>query len=141
MRKNFLMGAIVMLSCGGVVAGDLLSESFDSAPLPKGWVFYKEPWKLEQAPDPKDNPAWGDEKFLTVAPDTRWNTPAFKCEPFKYYKMTFKSKAKSDNVALQSNLDKSARSKLDRSGSWEMEDYERERTMFGRAMEEGEVAV
>ena len=44
-------------------------------------------------------------------------------------------------VALQSNLDKSARSKLDRSGSWEMEDYERERTMFGRAMEEGEVAV
>jgi len=101
MRKNLLMGAIMMLSCGGVVAGDLLSESFGSAPLPKGWVFYKEPWKLEQAPDPKDNPAWGDEKFLTVAPDTRWNTPAFKCEPFKcepfkYYKMTFKSKAKSD---------------------------------------------
>ena len=54
MRKNFLMGAIMMLSCGGVVAGDLLSESFDSAPLPKGWVFYNEPWKLEQAPDPKD---------------------------------------------------------------------------------------
>jgi len=44
-------------------------------------------------------------------------------------------------VALQTNLDKSARSKLDRSGSWEMEDYERQSTMFGRAMEEGEVAV
>jgi len=44
-------------------------------------------------------------------------------------------------VALQTNLDKSARSKLDRSGSWEMEDHERERTVFGRAMEEGEVAV
>jgi len=46
-----------------------------------------------------------------------------------------------DPVALHSNLDKSARSKLDRSGSWKMEDYERERTVFGRAMEKGDVAV
>ena len=44
-------------------------------------------------------------------------------------------------VALQTNLDKSARSKLDRSGSREMEENERERTVFGRAMEKGEVAV
>ncbi len=53
----------------------------------------------------------------------------------------WESSARLFGVALQSNLDKSARSKLDRSGSWEMEDYERERTVFGRAMEEGEVAV
>ena len=40
------------------------------------------------------------------------------------------------DVALQTNLDKSARSKLDRSGSWEMEDEERERAMFWRAMKQ-----
>ena len=61
---------------------------------------------------------------------------------FPYWPLNTKlSTRKNANVALQSNLDKSARSKLDRSGSWEMEDYERERTVFGRAMEEGEVAV
>lgn len=98
MRRTIVPVAATMLYGGGGSAGEMVNETFAAAPLSTGWTFYKEAWKLEQPTDAKDAPVWNDEGFLVVDAKARWNAPPFKCEPFKYYKLTFKSKAKVDSL-------------------------------------------
>jgi hypothetical protein len=69
-----------------------LKEKFNSKKSKKGWLYFKDSSNLER--NEQNVPDWNKKGYLLIKKNSRWLSPYFKCEPFKYYRLTFKSKSK-----------------------------------------------